>query len=71
VSLDFVLITQTAPIFFTAPRYPVLIDSEFRTPSWFAAWIVRIGLKRKVCTQDWRGAHILWSGLRLCESSKG
>ena len=65
------LITQTAPIIFTTPRYPLLIDSEFRAPYRFAAWIVQIGLKRKACTQEGRGLTSSGAGIRLCESSKG
>ena len=33
------LIIQTAPIIFTAPRYPLLIDSDSGAPYRFAAWL--------------------------------
>jgi hypothetical protein len=59
------LITQTAPIIFTAPRYPLLIDSEFRALIGFA-W----GAKRnaKGPRKGNEGLMVYGVGFPLCVS---
>ena len=56
------LITQTAPIIFTAPRYPLLIDSEFRS----ALMVCSVDCPNRTQEEGLHarraGAPIFWSG---------